>query len=167
MGIKVDYGTFVLEVHRHPVTDWWKTMYDQYRDSLSRRTWSLALLATATTDVVIDHLGRINECLTGLADDEFYAVASTSSRLGVMQTHRRLETRVWGAAADLAPRTRLLIAHFAAGLSTHDPLLPLHDTELEALASPEPAAWPVARAVTIRLLMQPNLTLLSTLAALG
>ena len=166
-GGNVDYGTFVLEVHGHPDTGWWKTLHDQYGDSLSRRTWSLALLATADADVVIDHLNRIDACLAGLSDHEFFAVASSSSRLGVTQTHRRLEHRVWEAAAGLGPRTKLLIAHFAAGLGEYDLLTPLHDTELEALASPEAAAWPIAGAVTVRLQLQPNATLLRALAALG
>ena len=48
----------------------------------------------------------------------------------------------------------------------HDLLTPLHDTELEALASPEAAAWPIAGAVTVRLQRQPK-TLLRALAALG
>ena len=142
-------------------------MHDKYTDPLSRRTWSLALLATAGTDIVISHLGRIDACLTSLTDEEFLATAASSSRLGVMQRHRRLQARIWNASAGLSPRTRLLIAHFTARLSAHDPLLPLHDAELEALASPDAAAWPIARAVTTRLLTEPSPALLRALEALG
>jgi hypothetical protein len=166
-GEKADYGTFVVTVHQQMPFDWWEAMHDQYADVLSRRTWSLALLATADTDVVISHLGRVDACLMSLAGDEFLATASSSSRLGLMQRLRTLPARIWEASAGLTPRTRLLIAHFTARLSVHDPLKPLQDTELEALASPDAAAWPIARAVTTRLLTAPSPTLLRTLAALG
>lgn len=84
-----------------------------------------------------------------------------------MQGNRRLPARIWGASTGLSRRTRLLIAHFTARLSAHDPLSPLQDAELEALASPEAAAWPIARAVTIRLLTEPSPALLRALADLG
>jgi hypothetical protein len=166
-GEKADYGTFVVTVHRHMPADWWEAMHDKYADPLSRRTWSLALLAAADKDVVISHLGRIDACLASLTDDEFLATASSSSRLGVMQRRRTLPARIWNASAGLTSRTRLLIAHFTARLSVHDPLQPLQDTELEALASPDEAVWPIARAVTSRLLNAPSPTLLRALAALG
>jgi hypothetical protein len=166
-GEKTDYGTFVLEVHRHPLGDWWEAMHDKYADPLSRRTWALALLATAGTAMVISQLGRIDACLTSLSGDEFLAAAASSSRLGVVQGHRRLQAGVWNASAGLSPRTRLLIAHFTAELSPHDPLLPLPDVELEALASPDAAAWPIARAVTTRLLTESSPALLRALEALG
>jgi hypothetical protein len=166
-GEKTDYGVFVLKVHRHPSARWWEDMHDQYIDPLSRRTWSLALLATAATAVVISQLGRIDACLTSLTDEEFLATAASSSRLGVLQPHRRLPAQIWNACSALSRRTRLLIAHFTAGLSLHDPLSPLSDTELVALASPDASAWPIARAVTTRLLSQPSPTLLEALAALG
>jgi hypothetical protein len=166
-GEKTDYGTLVLEVHRHPSGEWWEAMHDKYTDPLSRRTWSLALLATASTDIVISHLTRVDACLASLADAEFLATASSSSRLGVMQRNRRLPARIWNASAGLSPRTRLLIAHFTARLSAHDPLASLHDTELQELASPDAAAWPIARAVTARLLAKPSPPLLAALAALG
>jgi hypothetical protein len=166
-GDHVDYGTLVLEVHRHPTTDWWKSMHSQHTDSLSRRTWSVALLATASTDMVVDHLGRIDECLAALTDDEYFAVASSTSRLGVTQTGRRLEPGVWDAAAHFSPRTKLLITHFAADLSRLDPLNPLSDAALGELANAAAASWPIARAITLRLLAHPNPTLLGALAALG
>jgi hypothetical protein len=84
-----------------------------------------------------------------------------------MQRRRTLPARIWNASAGLTSRTRLLIAHFTARLSVHDPLQPLQDTELEALASPDEAVWPIARAVTSRLLNAPSPTLLRALAALG
>ena len=65
-GENVDYGTFVIEVHRGPSAQWWRLMYDSYTDSLSRRMWSLALLATATTETVTRHLPLIDSCLRQL-----------------------------------------------------------------------------------------------------
>jgi hypothetical protein len=166
-GDKTDYGTLVLEVHRHPSGDWWEAMHDKYTDPLSRRTWSLALLATAGTDIVISHLARVDACMVSLTGAEFLATASSSSRLGVMQRNRRLPARIWNASAGLSPQTRLLIAHFTARLTVHDPLASLHDTELQELASPDATAWPIARAVTARLLAKPSPPLLAVLAALG
>jgi hypothetical protein len=166
-GDKIDYGTFVIHMHQKQPTGWWQTMYERYGDPLSRRTWSLALLATAGMDIVTDHLERIDACLTGLTADEFFATASSSSRLGAMQTHRRLDTSVWATAADLSTRTKILIGHFTANLSRLDPLDPLPDFELERLSSPEAASWPIARAITSRLLERRNSTLLNALARLG
>jgi hypothetical protein len=166
-GENTDYGTFVREVHRLPPARWWEAMHDQYVDPLSRRTWSLALLATAATAVVISQLSRIDACLTSLTADEFLATAASSSRLSVMQTCRRLPTQIWDASAGLGPRAKLLIAHFTAKLSLYDPLSRLKDAELEALACPDASAWPIARAVTTRLLTEPSPALLRALAALG
>ena len=166
LGEQADYGTFVLAVHRHPTVDWWQSTYDGYTDSLSRRTWSLALLATANTDIVAQHLSLIDSCLTALTDDEFSAVALSSSRLGVNQKHRRLATNIW-IGGSLGPRTKLLISHFTADLSNLDPLRDLSDAELDDLASPTAAAWPIVRAITARMLNQPSSTLLAALAKLG
>ncbi|MEV4288469.1 hypothetical protein AB0K40_23405 [Nonomuraea bangladeshensis] len=166
-GENVDYGTFVLEVHRHPVSEWWYAMHETYSDSLSHQTWSLALLATASTEIVIEHIGRIDACLSEATDSEFFAIASSASRLGVTQPQRRLEARAMEVAAGLSQRTVLLLSHFVAGLSSLDPLTPLTDSELAALATPQAASWPIARAVTARLLDSPSPTLLDALAALG
>lgn len=142
-------------------------MHEQYSDPLSRRTWSLALIAAADAETVISNLARIDTCLSGLSDDDFLATAASSSRIGVMEKNRRLPERIWSSSAGLSPRTRLLLAHFTASLSVHEPLLPLQDSELEALVGPGAEAWPIARAVTSRLLTQPSPALLQALAALG
>lgn len=126
-GESADYGTFVVNVHQHQPADWWEAMHGKYADPLSRRTWSIALLATADADTVISNLGRVDACLTRLADDEYLATAASSSRLGVMPGRRTLPARIWSSSAGLSPRTRLLIAHFTARLTLHDPLRPLRD----------------------------------------
>jgi len=135
-GENTDYGAFVLEVHRRPPADWWEAAYSRYSDSLSRRMWSLGLLATAGADVVISNLARIDACMTILDDGEFLATAASSSRVGVMPKQRRLPARIWAASAGLSPRTRLLLAHFTARLVVHDPLAPLQDTDWKRWPAP-------------------------------
>lgn len=166
-GYETDYGTFVLSVHRRPAAEWWQDMHDRYDDPLSRRTWSLALLATAVTDTVAHHIERIDACISRLTDDEFVAVASSASRLGASQPRRRLGASIWTAAGHLSPRTKILITHFTANVSSLDPLHALSDTQLADLAGLQAPSWPVARAVTARFLDGPNPTLRSALATLG
>jgi hypothetical protein len=166
-GDKTDYGTLVLEVHRRPNSDWWAHMYDIYRDPLSRRTWTLALLATATEATVIDHLDDIDAVLADTADSNFGVLAASSSRLGATRIPRRLGHGILAAAGGATPRTLLLLSHFACDLASLDPLSPLSDTDLNQLAGPEPAKWAIARAVTARAVHDSNATLLATLANLG
>jgi hypothetical protein len=142
-------------------------MHDQYADSLSRRTWSLALIATAHAATVALHLAGIDACLEALAPDEFLAVASASSRVGISRTDRRLQEAVWNSSISLGPRTKLLLAHFTAGPVDLDPLRRLSEAELDALASPDHSAWPIARAITARMLSAPSPTLVEALTKLG
>ena len=141
-GDNIDYETLIVEVRRRPGTGWWQAMHDRYCDPLSRRTWALALLATAATDIVIDHLKRIDDGLEGLSDHEFFAVASSSSRLGLAQAHRRLEPRIWDFTDRLGSRAKLLIAHFHVDPHADDLLKHLRSAQLASLASPEAFTWP-------------------------
>ena len=166
-GPHVDYGTFVLAVHNRPDLDWWGSMYERYPDSLSRRTWALALITCADTDVVAHYLASIDSTWSALNNDEFYAVASSSSRLALSQSRRQLDDTIWDSAHGLGQRTLLLVAHFAADLAAADPLTVLSDEQLEQLASPMVATWPVARAINTRMFSTPNATLLSALSKLG
>jgi len=166
-GANTDYGRLVIEVHRHPGEDWWVTTHDAYDDSLSRRTWALALLATASEDVVIGQLERIDAILTNVADHDFDALASSSSRLGVTRIPRRLGARTLRSLSGRTARTKLLVSHFACDLSKLDPMEPLTDADLTQLARPHPTTWPIARAITARLLDQPRPEMLGVLAMVG
>jgi hypothetical protein len=166
-GPHIDYGTFVIEVHRRPDTVWWQSMHGKYDDPLSRQTWCLAVLATAATDTLIDNIGRINSSLADLTPDEFAAVAAAASRLGASQRSRTIGAAVWPAVRDMSKRTKLLIAHFAVNTSELDPLDLLTVQELTDLASPTPSAWPIVRAISSRLLHQPSSAILEALAAAG
>jgi hypothetical protein len=166
-GEHIDYGTFVIAVHRRPTASWWTDMHDRFDDSLSRRTWSLALLATASLAVVAQHMEHIDACLANLTDEEFVALAAASSRLGVSQRRRRIRSEVWQHAATVGPRTKLLVSHFAADTSQLDPLDALDDDKLAELLSPTAATWPIVRATTGRILDQPDSTLLGLLSKAG
>ncbi|MDB4986789.1 MAG: putative large ATP-binding protein, partial [Myxococcaceae bacterium] len=166
-GEKVDYGTLVLEVHRRPAADWWAHTYNTYRDPLSQRTWALALIATAGDAVIIDLLKHIDDVISGASDNDFLAMAMSSSRLGATRIPRRLSHAVLTAARTTTPRTRLLLTHFASSLDRLDPLPAMRDTDLVELASPDPTNWPIARAITARMTKGINTTLLTALAKLG
>jgi len=166
-GDQVDYGTFVIRVHGRPSPAWWSDMYDRYADSLSRTTWTLALLATADTTVVGCGLARIEAHLEGLTNEEFAAVAAASSRLGVTQRHRRLGSEVFRQLGNFGSRTRLLVTHFAAHTSALDPLDAINDEELVAMMAPNAASWPIIRAVTTRMLRTPSTVLLDAVSKAG
>lgn len=166
-GPNVDYGTFVIKVHRQPGSAWWHAMHEKYDDVLSRQTWSLALLATARIDAITDHIDAIDACLAGLTADQFAGVAAVSSRLGACPRARRVERAVWEAAGGASSRTKLLVAHFAAHTAELDPLSPLGISDLADLISPAPSAWPIVRAVTAQLLNSPSRELLDVLGQAG
>ncbi len=166
-GPHVDYGTFIVEVHRHPDIAWWQTMFDSYPDELSRRTWALAMLATAKDSVIEAHLDRLDTVVTSLDDSQFYALAASSSRLGLTQTYRRTDAKTWQTITDRSARLQLLAAHFTANLNQLDALEPLSSQQLRALAGVGPERWPILRAVSSRLLRQPNDDLIAALAEFG
>ncbi|WP_405428005.1 NACHT domain-containing protein [Micromonospora sp. NBC_00617] len=167
-GTNIDYGTFVLELRRYKCDQrWWEEAYGNYSDSLSRRTWVLALFATAGEDNVVTLMDYVDEVLDNATESEFAALAASSSRLGVSGVSCRLGSRTLRAAAGGCPRTALLATHFASSLSSLDPLKPLSDRDLVQLSAPDAAAWAVARAITARLLDRPSNTLLAALAVLG
>jgi hypothetical protein len=166
-GEQIDFGTFVLAVHRRPGAQWWARTYATYPDALSRRIWALALLATADAAVVVDHLGEVDAILADTDERMFEAIAASSSRLGATRIPRRLAADTLTAAAGASPRTVLLLSHFACDLDRADALSPLSEEMLVQIASPEPAAWPIARAVTARAIQRPSARLLSALARLG
>ncbi len=165
LGEHVDYGTFVLAVRRHPDTTWWESMYDQYEDSLSRRTWALALLASADTATVAALLPLIDSTLSTLDHDDFNALAASSSRLSLNQFRRQLSPSIWQGVTGLGDRATLLVTHFAAAEPGQpDQLDNLSDEHLEQLASSAPAAWPITQAINMRMFANPNDTLLNALA---
>jgi hypothetical protein len=166
-GPATDYGTLVMHLRRGQLTDWWQKMFDRYPDSLSRRTWAFALLATATEDMVLQHLTKVAEVLDTASVDDFDAFAMSTSRLGATRIPRRLGNGALSAAANYTDRLALVVSHFAAEHAGRDPLEALTDGQLLGMSSAAPHHWTVARAVTDRLLRTYNETLLSALADLG
>lgn len=166
-GIDVDYGTFVVEVRRRPTSAWWQVNFDKYPDSLSRRTWAFALLATAREDIVLEHLGNVDAVIAASSEDEFFTLATSSGRLGATRIPRRLGRAVLEATAARSDRLALLVSHFASDLEASDVLHPLDDEKLSRLADSNTYNWAVARAITVRVLHQANAILIDGLGKLG
>lgn len=166
-GPNVDYGRLVLEVHRRPAADWWQLNFEKYPDSLSRRTWAIALLATGDEDIVVEHLENLDTVVTGASSNEFLAMAASSGRLGATSIPRRLGMSVLAAAATHSGRLILLVTHFVSDLRAYDPLVPLSDDLLSTMADSESHNWAVARAISTRLLDHADQNLLRGLAKLG
>lgn len=166
-GPATDYGTLVMNLRKGQDSDWWQNAFDEYKDSLSRRTWSFALLATANEDIVLEHLANVATVLDSAADDEFNSLAMSTSRLGATPIPRRLGDVVLGVAARHTDRLALVVSHFTADHDGCDPLEPLTDKQLLKMSSSAPHHWSVAGAITNRLLRGYNETLLDALAALG
>ncbi|MFC8408748.1 NACHT domain-containing protein [Arthrobacter sp. NPDC057259] len=166
-GPAVDYGTLVMALRKNPSTMWWQSNFDTYKDSLSRRTWAFALLATADGNVVLKHLDNLAAVMAAASEDEFYSFATSTSRLGATRIPRRLGGDVLAAAGKYSDRLALVVSHFAAGHDGNDPLEPLRDEQLRGMASADPHNWSVARAVTDRLLRSSSECLMDALTKLG
>ncbi|MDG4666370.1 hypothetical protein [Mycobacterium sp. 236(2023)] len=169
-GAQVDYGTLTMTVRRRPEPAWWPETFDRYSDELSRRTWSLALMAAGPEDVVIAHLGKINDVLTDLDADTYAATMASSSRIGISSLARRLSSDCFAAAANLAPRTLLMLSHFAYGLDSHDSMYALSDElllDMAELSGGTAANWPVARELTGRMILHPDEHLMRGLRDIG
>lgn len=166
-GSEIDYGTLVMDLRKKPTEEWWQSNFDEYQDSLSRRTWAFALLATARESVVLKHLASVAGVLTMTSDDDFYAFATSTSRLGATPIPRRLGSEVLSSAARHSERLALVVSHFTADHDGGDPLEPLTDEQLLGMASSAPHNWSIAGAVTDRLLHGFSDYLMRALAKLG
>lgn len=165
-GPEVDYGTLVMALRKKPPLDWWEDAFENYQDSLSGRTWAFALLATADESIVLEHLPHVADVLANTSDDDFYAFATSTSRLGATPIPRRLGGGILSAAALQSNRLALVVSHFSAD-HDGDSLEPLSDEQLLEMASPGPHNWSIAKAVTSRLLHKFSDPLVRALAALG
>ena len=166
-GATVDYGTLVIRIHGRPPAEWWVETHEGYEDALSRTTWTLALLATAEPAVVMDQLERVDEHLAGQTDDDFAALAAASSRLGLMQSQRRLSGETVRLSADLGMRTKLLLSHFAAQTESFDSMEFIADGDLAAMSAPAAHSWPILRAASSRMLSRPSAEILDALRKAG
>jgi hypothetical protein len=161
LGDCPDYGQFVMTVRRGGAP--WDRWIADFRDELSARTIAFALVACASENDVVDGLAQTVEALT---ESQFMALAASSSRLGQSTVPRRLRVSALAATRGRSPRVQLLVSHYVASLTKHDPLEPLSDTDLLALAPFGAASWPAARAILARIWKQPNATLVEALSRL-
>ncbi|QXQ11299.1 NACHT domain-containing NTPase [Paeniglutamicibacter sp. Y32M11] len=166
-GPATDYGTLVMALRKGQTSEWWQNTFDMYQDSLSRRTWAFALLATAREDIVLEHMANVAEVLDAASDDDFYSLAMSTSRLGATAIPRRMGNDALGAAARYSNRLALVVSHFTADHDVRDPLAPLTDEQLLGMSTSAPHHWSVAIAVTDRLLHVYDENLLDALSNLG
>lgn len=169
LGSNVDYGTLIYEVRMHRTDNaWWEALHDEFSDVLSRKTWVLSMLAAAKPAVIEHHLNMIDNCLESLSDADFDSLAASSSRIGAATNSGRIN-KILLTAIGVGLRTRLLLSHFSVDRNNLDPINQLSDEDLCNLASPQPAAWPIVRAITKRLLAESsqNQILLQALSACG
>jgi hypothetical protein len=165
LGENTDYGTLVVEVRKRPNAMWWQKLHTQYPDTLSRRTWALALLAAGIPEAVAPNLELIDEVLTSLSPADFSATAASSSRISQNGSARQLPLSV--DSASLSARTRLLLAHFQHPRFGLRDIPALSTPDLINFACAEPAYWPIAEALAARMVDEPRIELLAGLTRLG
>ncbi len=166
LGANVDYGTLVSQLRQRPREDWWGSVFGTYSDALSRRTWVLALLAIADTNILDSQLDRLQDVVLRLTDAQYWALAGSSSRMALNGSARKLPVSWRADKRDLSARVRVLLAHWQHDRRGIQDLPDVEDVELVALAGPRRAAWPVAEALAMRMHHAPTPVLLSGLARL-
>ncbi|WP_448231588.1 hypothetical protein [Microbacterium lacticum] len=148
-GPNTDYGRLVVDVRRQRNATWWREVYDTYRDSLSRRVLSLALLAVAPEDLLSQLAPLVDEVVQRASVEEYRELANSSSRLAVSGAARRVGRQV-ASIVGVSPKARLLLAHHTAAQGA-DLLASLNDEELLGIASDDPSRWPVAHSLALRM----------------
>ncbi|MFE2315348.1 NACHT domain-containing protein [Streptomyces sp. NPDC059441] len=163
-GPHPDYGRLLQEVrHNRANSTWWTDTFTAHTDPLSRATWVLALLTTATHNTVLDHLEHVDDAISELPDDTLSALRMSSSRLGAVSFARPLPETVLATACDRSLATLNLLTHH------------IHSRRLSALDEPtlidmaryDSSAWPAADALTVRMSQTPSPRLLEGLKAYG
>lgn len=165
LGPDADYGR-LLQNLREAAGDesWWSRAFEEYPDDLSRATWTLALLCTATSSIVYTNLDRIDEVTRQLRGASLRALMASSSRINASALGRPLPRQTFAAAAKMSTPTALLVSHRVSG--------PRHLEELSLrqlmdMAAYGTAAWPAVLALTTRTLADPREEHLRALAAHG
>lgn len=168
LGDSPDYGRLLRDVRGNRANAaWWIAQFNAHQDSLSRRTWVLALLACAGQGVVAENLLRVDEVVSRLKDSEQQTLCMSSSRLGASGIGRRLQPAILRAEAPLSALTYLLLAHHAVALDEADSLPALDESALTQSARFGTAAWPALRALTARMVAEPSDSVLQGLKAHG
>ncbi|MEU5491016.1 hypothetical protein AB0G98_25110 [Streptomyces sp. NPDC020196] len=169
LGESPDYGRLLQDVRANrSAPEWWSQQYVAAPDSLSRRTWALALLTCADADVVSDHLAHLDQALAVMTFPQQLALCRSSSRLGASAIARRLRPGILSdSATPLSALTQMLVAHHSVSLKRLDPLTHLDESALTRMAQYGVSAWPSLRALTSRMITQPSNTLLDGIKAHG
>lgn len=163
-GPNPDYGRLLQEIRRNRADNtWWTNTFTTYTDPLSRATWVLALLSSATQDTLLVHLDHVDDAVGKLPDETMSVLRASSSRLGAAIFARPLQESVLDTAADRTLATLNLLTHYV-----HDPQLSfLEDSTLIGMARFGTASWPAMLALSRRMERTPSPRLLEGLKAYG
>ncbi|MER7179502.1 hypothetical protein ABT404_08455 [Streptomyces hyaluromycini] len=167
-GTTPDYGRLLQELRRNrSETRWWTGTFTDNPDPLSRATWVLALLSIADHDIVLEHLGHVDEAISKLPDKTLSALRASSSRLGASALGRNLPKEVLATAPDHSLATVNLLTHHVRPLQRQRQLLTVDEPTLAAMAQYGSAAWPALQALSERMNNTPSPSLLEALKAYG
>jgi hypothetical protein len=149
LGPEMHYGALITELRMNADKEqWWSDAFEIYVDSLSRRTWTLALLAVASERVVRSQMPKLHEVVRTLSDQEMAGLLASSSRIGAAGAARRLSRSV--ATLGETPTMRLLLSHHAALIGQLDHLPHVESSEMEQWSDSPAVAWPYVRALIAR-----------------
>ncbi|MFE5844256.1 NACHT domain-containing protein [Streptomyces niveus] len=163
-GPNPDYGRLLQETRRNRADPiWWTNAFTACADPLSRATWVLALLSSATQDTLLQHLDYVDDIVSKLPNDTLSALRTSSSRLGAISFARPLQEVVLDTAADRSLATVNLLTHH---IRSHR-LAALDDATLIDMARYGSAAWPALLALSERMSQTPSMRMLEGLKAYG
>ncbi|WP_212820310.1 NACHT domain-containing protein [Polymorphospora rubra] len=167
-GSQPDYGRLLEEVRlNRGRAAWWHQQHDAHDDPLSRGTWILAMLAVAHKHVILDSLDRLDTAIRTLPAPTVTALAMSSSRLAASGLGRRIDAQALTAIASASVESALLVAHHVGDLKQPLDLAPLTAESLGQMGRFGVAAWPAARALTVRTRNTPTTELVDLLGTQG
>jgi hypothetical protein len=172
LGADPDYTLLIGEVRSNMRKGaWWSEMFHEYPDQLSRATWALALVTTASEEVIIRQWENLRTALSDLHIEGARALQKASERMGATGASRKLPPHALSALLKVEASTHdramraslsLLLPHvdlrsIAAGLPECSSNL------LVELARVSPTLWPARVALMARFAERPHAESLSLL----
>ncbi len=170
-GSAPDYGRLLRDVRLNRSTDsWWLQQLKVCTDELSKSTWVLALVTSATPAVLIECMLLLTKTVQSLSARAVRALCLSSSRIGISDIARRLSdgdgVLEFAVDVEVDEITMLLLAHHGASFRSRCDL-PFTTLQLAAMGTTGAAAWPATRALTARMLASPSRAVLEALQVHG
>ncbi|MER7862233.1 hypothetical protein ABTX61_24250 [Amycolatopsis japonica] len=170
-GSDIDYGILLREVRFNRARpEWWAAHFASCNDPLSRATWAFALVAAASSQVLLNNLGNLETAVANLPEPLLSALILSSSRLGLSGLPRTLSRNSRHATTRSPLAVTLLISHYVPlGLAGRDrfPVLPRDEGELAGLSVYGASAWPALLDLTGRIVARPAIVSLPNIRRFG